>query len=349
MSVEKPSRYIIFGAGAIGTAVGGLLARAGLAVSCLARPAFAEALRRGVTVRQEGEEFLFKTDAVTSASELRPAIGDCVLITTKSQATESAVAELAAVYPSNTPVVSLQNGVRNEEIASRSFKNVYAGLVFLSAVQLEPSLVTMPRGRQVAVGCYPEGLDELSGQICDDLGRAGLEAIASEHVMAMKWSKFVVNLNNATYAITGQWVEQAMHDPEMRGLLLEVREEGLRVLEAAGIEAEPPAGEPSPIRISEMNEKLRRPARGADSSIQIPDSERTYASMWQDLEVGRRSHEGAYLNGEIVTLGNRFNVQTPYNSTLLEIIERMFNEGLKPGLHSPAALRAIIESRKRKN
>ncbi len=335
----------MFGAGAIGIAVGGLLARAGARVVCVARPVYAEALRRGVTLKQSGKEICVKLDAVTSARELEPEPGDLIFITTKSQHTEDVVKELAGVYPPSARVVCFQNGVRNEEIAARRFENVYAGLVFFSAVQLEPEIITMPRGRQVAIGRFPEGIDDMARQICTDLARAGLEVTCSVHVMAMKWSKFLVNLNNATCAITGYYVEQGMNEPEMRRLMLEVREEGLRVVEAAGIESEPPADEPSPIRISEMNEKLRQPLREPREVEAVPESERTYSSMWQDLMVGRKSSEVEFLNGEIVRLGKKLRMPTPYNSALLDVINRMFAEGLRPGLYTPAELRALIRAR----
>ena len=60
MSNEKVSRYVIFGAGAIGIPVGGLLQQAGSRVMCVARPAYREALERGVTIRQDGEEMIVK-------------------------------------------------------------------------------------------------------------------------------------------------------------------------------------------------------------------------------------------------------------------------------------------------
>ena len=80
--------------------------------------------------------------------------------------------------------------------------------------------------------------------MAEDLNRAGFDALASAYVMAMKWGKLVANLNNATHTITGYWLERGLADPEMRKLLIAVREEGLRVLEAAGIAVEPPADEP---------------------------------------------------------------------------------------------------------
>ena len=212
MSNEKPARYVIFGAGAIGSAIAGLLVRAGSRVVCVARPAYAEALRRGILIRENGEELAVSVDAVTAARELSPEGGDVAFITTKSQGTEAAVEDLLDRYDKTLPVVCLQNGVRNEEIAAHRFQKVYAGLVFLSAVQLEPSVITLPQGRSLAIGCYPVGLDEMARDLCAVLKRAGFEAMPSAHVISMKWGKLVANLNNATTTITGYWLERAMTD-----------------------------------------------------------------------------------------------------------------------------------------
>lgn len=347
MSNEKPTRYVIFGAGAIGIPVGGMLHLSGSRVICVARPAYRDALASGVTIRQEGREIIAKLDAVTSASELEPESGDVLIIVTKSQATEEAVASLAQIYPNTTPVVCLQNGIDNEAIAARRFENVYAGLLFLSATQLEPTLVTVSQGRTIVIGRYPLGVDKVAERLALDLKRAGFDATASAHVMAMKWSKLILNLNNATFSILDYWVEQGMADPETRNLVFEVRDEGLRVLDRAGIEVEPPAGEPSPIRAREMTEKLKEPLKSNDGAS-LPEDQRTYASMWQDLQLGRKTGETDYLNGVIVELGRKFGIATPYNSTLLEVVNRMFDEGLKPGIYTPTELHALIRSRSRK-
>jgi len=92
-----------------------------------------------------------------------------------------------------------------------------------------------------------------------------------------------------------------------------------------------------------MTDKLRRPPKETSK----PDREgiRTYSSMWQDLTLGRRSGEAEYLNGEIVALGKKLGITTPYNTTLLETVNRMFNEGQRPGIHTPSELHGIIRTR----
>lgn len=343
--MENQSRYIVFGAGAIGIAVGGLMLGAGLRVTFVTRPAFAEALGRGVTIRQEGEVYSVRSDAITSADELTPEPDDIVIITTKSQATRSVIEDLSSVYGRTTIVICLQNGIRNEAIARERFDQVYAALVMMSAVQLSPDLIIMPRGRALAIGCYPHGLDDRAQQVADDMNRAGLEVTASSYTMAMKWGKLLANLNNATHTITGYWLERGLVDRDMRELMLEVREEGLRVLQAAGIQVEPPEGEPSPIRILRMNEALRRPVASNIDPLALPEDQRTYPSMWQDLRLGRTSSEAEFLNGEIIKLGRDLNVPTPYNSALLEIVERMFAEAVSPGIYTPAQLHSLIRYR----
>ena len=345
MGIEKPARYVVFGAGAIGSAIAALMVRAGSRVVCVARPAYAEALRQGIVIKEDDGDLTVKVDAVSSTRELLPESGDVAFITTKSQVTEAAVDELFESYDETLPVVCLQNGVRNEGIAVRKFQSVYAGLVFLSAVQLEPSVITLPQGRSVAIGYYPVGVDDKARDLCAELKLAGFDAVASAHVMSMKWGKLVANLNNATTTITGYWLERAMSDPEMRKLMLAVREEGLRVLEAAGIAVEPPPGEPSPIRIREMTEKLREPPKRPYDPAMLDQGPRTFSSVWQDLHLGRKSHEAEYLNGDIVVLGERFGVPTPYNSTLLETVNRMFVEGLDPGHYTPTDISELVRSR----
>jgi 2-dehydropantoate 2-reductase len=344
MSDGKPTRYVIFGAGAVGSTVGGLLARAGSRVVCVARSAQATALREGLGLKLAGGEITVTAEAVTDIRDAKPESGDIVVITTKSQMTESVIDELVRVYDNQLRVVCLQNGVRNEEIARRRFENVYAGLVFFSAVQLEPTSISLPQGLTVAIGCYPNGIDDTSQQICAELSRAGFEALASAYVMSMKWGKLVANLNNATHAITDYWLERGMAEPEMRELMRAVREEGLRVLDAAGIAVEPPAGEPSPIRIREMTERLKLPPDPSRAAAELSEEQRTYASMWQDLYVGRRSSEADFLNGEMVRLGRELGIPTPCNSALLEIVNRMFDTGLKPGIYTPTELRGLIKT-----
>ena len=91
-----------------------------------------------------------------------------------------------------------------------------------------------------------------------------------------------------------------------------------------------------------MTEKLKQPSKHEADAVSLPDERRTYASTWQDLRVGRKTGEAHFLNGEIVALGEKLGIPTPYNSTLLRVIDRMFEQGLAPGIYDPRELRELI-------
>jgi 2-dehydropantoate 2-reductase len=340
-------RYVIYGAGSIGCVVGGLLLNSRSRVLFVARPRVARAIATGYEIKTPEGDLHVKGDVVTELDPASIGADDVVIMTVKSQDTRAAVANLSNLYPRSVEIVCLQNGVSNEPATHDIFSRVYGGLLLISTVQLEPELVTL-KGNRIAIGCYPDGTDAFAEQLAGAFCRSGFEAMASRSIMSLKWAKLVANLNNATHAITGYWLEKSAADPEMRTLMAAVREEGLRLLDAAGIAVEPPAGEPNPIRIRDDTAKLREPAPdcGTSKTPRWPEERRTYASMHQDLLLGRTANESDFLNGEIVKLGERLGIPTPYNRILMETVHQMSeDETLRPGIYTPAGLKAMIEER----
>ena len=339
---DSKTRYVMYGAGSIGCAVGGLLVNSGCRVLFVARPRIAAAITSGFEIKTAESDVYVKGEAVIGLDRDSIDPADVVIIAVKSQDTRSAVADLHELYGPDVGLVCLQNGVSNEHIASQSFTRVYGGLLLISTVQLDPTVVTM-KGNKIAIGRFPEGIDSAAERLAADLGRSGFNGLVSPHIMSLKWAKLIANLNNATHAITGYWLERSAADPEMRALMLAVREEGLAVLDAAGIAVEPPDGEPNPIRIRQDTAKLRQPLGGpSEQGPRFSEERRTYPSMLQDLLLKRKSTETDFLNGEIVRLGEELGIPTPYNQALIEIMRQMNDQGLLPGAYSPSHLHSMI-------
>ena len=116
--------------------------------------------------------------------------------------------------------------------------------------------------------------------------------------MAVKWSKLIINLSNSIYAITGLSINELRNSAEGRTFMADVWDEGLDVLEAAGIRQAPIPGRPAQREEARL---LREPA--APQPLPEDPDLKYYPSTWQDLALQRGSTESAYLNGEIVTLG----------------------------------------------
>lgn len=122
-------RYVIFGAGAIGGAIGGMLHKAGLEVVLIARGSHLETLSSsGLRLRTPDEDFTVQipTAPGPKAAQIQP--DDVVVLAMKTQDTGKALDELSRDCPHDVPIVSAQNGVENERLALRRFSRVYSML-----------------------------------------------------------------------------------------------------------------------------------------------------------------------------------------------------------------------------
>ncbi|MGE3161165.1 MAG: ketopantoate reductase family protein, partial [Burkholderiales bacterium] len=114
MAKGEATRVAVLGAGAVGCYYGGMLARAGHAVTLIGRPVHVEAFKsRGLHF--EGLKFdeHVPVQASTEARAVRGA--RLVLFCVKSTDTEAAAAQIAPHLDAEALVVNLQNGVDNTE------------------------------------------------------------------------------------------------------------------------------------------------------------------------------------------------------------------------------------------
>ena len=180
-------RFIIAGAGSIGSALGGYLAIAGYPVVLITSKRHAHAVRKnGLILKNSSGELHPSLQATHDVSQLKWSDGDVLVMTSKSQHTKALLLQLKDA-PSSTPVLCLQNGVRNEELCAHNFKNVYAGLVVISVTYVAPGVVEHTRNDVLAIGKFPSGLDAITATISEALIKAGFRVTLDEDVMPSKW------------------------------------------------------------------------------------------------------------------------------------------------------------------
>ncbi|HKQ73315.1 MAG TPA: ketopantoate reductase family protein [Blastocatellia bacterium] len=341
-------RFIIHGAGAIGSLIGGRLAESGAEVVLIARSAHASVINcRGLFIKsRDGERVIKGLCAVTHPNEITPRAGDVIILTVKSSQTAASVQSLREVFPEDTPVVCMQNGVRNEEIAAGRFLRVYGGMIGISATFLEPGSVAHTRGHLLSIGNYPLGCDDPGLRIAAQFEKAGFRMTTHESIMAVKWSKLILNLNNATLAIIDKHLQLGLVTPTISNFIADVQEEGLRILEVAGISLEDPKN-PYDVKkhLTELRSVVEDPKKIYEET-NSPKEFRTYPSTWMDLKQKRGRTEAGFFNGEIILLGEKYRIPTPYNSTLYTIVETMAAKGAQPGLYTIEELVSLIEKRK---
>jgi 2-dehydropantoate 2-reductase len=333
-------RYIVFGAGAIGSILGAALHRSGQDVVLVGRGSHIQAIRKeGLQLMSEGVLRRIKVRAIEDLRAIKPRLDDVLLLTVKSQDTEAAAKQLSDVYGPRTPIVSLQNAVSNEEILARQFHQVYGGLVELSGNYLRAGLVEHTRNNLLAVGGYPEGIDPVAERIAADLAAAGFRVECNRQVMNLKWWKLLLNVNNALLALVGSWLQKAHSDPKIYPLMADVMGESLGVIRKANIHPQAPSDLPP---IEATIEKLR--SGGFACEDDLPPEKRTYPSTWQDLSLRRQATEVDFLNGEIVRLGQIHAAPTPLNSILLDLIHQAVEHKDPPGKYTPEEIQSRFQT-----
>jgi 2-dehydropantoate 2-reductase len=129
-------RYIIYGAGGIGSIMGGHLFRTGHNVILIGRKGHVDAVNtHGLKLVTPTGTYELKIPAVTSPEDIRFQKGDVVCLCMKSQDTEAALQGLKGAS-STVPIFCFQNGVSNEKTALKYYSDVYGVMVRVARCSL---------------------------------------------------------------------------------------------------------------------------------------------------------------------------------------------------------------------
>jgi 2-dehydropantoate 2-reductase len=310
-------RIIVYGAGGIGSIVGGHLWRTGHAVVLIGRSGHVTAIQcRGLKLATPDRTFVLSVPAVTSLDQIAFRSDDVVFLCMKGQNTEDALHNLRAAIR-DVPIFCLQNGVRNEEIAAKYFSRVYGAMVRIGAEYLKAGEVVCRRDPPgwLILGRYPKGTDQACIEVAQTLRAGGFLVKVTPDVMPYKWGKLLANLGNAIEAITGERGEGAEIIEKA------VRQEFIDLLKEAGIHWI------SQEEVSKEWLEVARPPRGILKTT-------TLSSTWQSLIRQQGSVETEFLNGEIVRLAKKLGRSAPINEILWQICEEMAASREKPGKYS---------------
>jgi 2-dehydropantoate 2-reductase len=318
-------RMLVFGAGAIGTYIGGSLALAGEDVAFLERPEVSsQLLKTGLRLGlPTGEQVIENPKIYSSVAEaFSDKSYDLAILAVKGFDTAGMLEMVRPFIEKMPPVLCFQNGVENEPAIA----------VVLGENRVIRGTVTTAIGRRGLGDIKVErlrgtGIDlqhPLSAQILAAGNRAGLSMLGYPNGLAMKWSKMMTNLmGNATSAILnwppGQvYAHPALFEVERRQL-----REVLSVMDAQGIPVVDLPGTPARLlafAIQILPSSICRPllikAVGGGRGAKMP-------SFQIDLYQGRGQSEVDWLNGAVIRAGQKSGVKTPVNALLCDVLLRL--------------------------
>lgn len=319
-------KFLVFGAGAIGTYIGGSLVSAGHEVIFLERPGVAEEIqRRGLHLEFVDSQHSPITipassfTVVESISEaLRQDSFDFAIFALKSFDTSAALEEMQPYATQMPPILCLSNGVENEAALASVLgaEKVIPGTVTSSVSRGAVGEITLEKLRGVGVG---DG-HPLSLCLWEALHGAFLKARLFPRPTDMKWSKLLTNLMaNATVAILDMPASEVLAHPGLFRIEIAILREALAVMKAQGIRVVDLPG--TPVRLLALAAKLPTfisralmgGAIGAGRGGKMP-------SFHIDLHSGRGKTEAEWLNGAVARFGEKFGVPTPVNRQLTGIL-----------------------------
>ena len=297
-------KALIMGAGAIGSLMGGFLAKAGAEVVLVGRRAHVEAVRsRGLRVEGPLGSFTVKVDAHEKPEEAKGDF-DLVLITVKAYDTAEAAKQVKRLVEKQAVPLCLQNGLGVEEEASRVLGTVvFRGVTNNGAMLAQPGTVHHTGVGETLIG----GRGVLMEKLVTMLNASGLPARKVDNIAEVVWIKTLVNAGiNPLGAITGLRNGELLEVGWLRSLMKAVVEEGANIAKKMGVELG--------IDPVELTFKVAK------------DTANNKNSMLQDLERKKRT-EVDYINGAIVKAAQQVGMEAPLNEALTKLVKAM--EGVR--------------------
>ncbi|HLW35213.1 MAG TPA: 2-dehydropantoate 2-reductase [Chthoniobacterales bacterium] len=289
-------QIFVLGAGAIGSLYGAKLSAAN-DVTLIGRPSHVDAINKA-GLRIEGlEQRIVSLRAATHIEQIAP--DALILLTTKVSDTAAALAPIAKLIRADTILIALQNGLNNDEIARAALGNrgiVLRGITQFGAIFEAPGTIRyMVKGNTLLEN------HERSAGIAEIFNAAGLDCRVCADIKAEVWRKLIFNcVVNPVTTILGCKVGGIV-DPTLDRLKKLIVDECLAVARAEGVVLEGDL-------LSEINSTYA----GSQNVV----------SMRQDL-LRNRPTEIDYLNGTVVAVGARHDLECPVNDALTRIIKGM--------------------------
>ena len=331
-------RIGIIGAGHIGLYLGARLMEAGAEIVFLGRGRMQEHLAsHGLKIRSYlGQNFEAKSFSyVLAPAELGPI--DYAINTLKTTQTREVFQELKPYLSKQTKIVNLQNGVET--------KNLFEGLELegrLFEGMVTFNVVINEQGEFYQSSSGPVAIDATAGELIGLCQNLKIEFLSSQNIHGVKWSKLLLNLNNALNALAGIPIKAELENRSYRRILATLMREALVIAKAKGIKLE----KLTPVRpeIIPFILELPNPVFKIIARQMISIDPKAKSSMLMDLENKSRT-EIDYLNFKVYELGASLGLAAPYNEKLSSLIRQaeISNEG-SPKMSAEVLMRLLTSS-----
>jgi len=294
---------IIYGAGALGSFVGGMLSTKNT-VTLVGRSMHVHAvLKKGLRISENTKKVVYPAAVTTITDVANLARIDLVILTVKAFDTPAASANI--VQYCDAPILSLQNGLNNECLISNiaGDDRVVGGVTTHGIKYIEPGHICHTGSGITTIGELDGSLSKRVKGYAGIFNHCGIPTEVSQMITRELWRKAMVNAAiNPLSAIlkckNGYLLENEAACRIMTGICQEVA----AVASATDVEI------------------------GSDMMAQVVKvahlTRENQSSMLQSI-LQHKPTEIDQINGVIMNIGNQHGIATPVNSTLINIIKAL--------------------------
>jgi 2-dehydropantoate 2-reductase len=232
-------RIGIIGSGALGLYYGALLQRAGHDVRFLMRRDLDAVTRSGLRVTSPNGDFqLDRVKAFRRPEEMGEV--ELVVVGLKTFDNDRLVELCRPLVRGSTAVLTLQNGLGNEELLAEAFgaERVLGGVAFLGANRGEPGTVHHLGKGHIRLGEARPGLSPRAAELAALFVAAGVRCEAVADLARARWEKLVWNIPfNGLCALTGLTTDRLLAHPATRDEVVGLMHEVIAGANAQGLSA----------------------------------------------------------------------------------------------------------------
>jgi len=207
-------KIAVVGCGAIGSYYGAMLCRAGQDVHFLLRSDYDAVRHKGVLICSPAGDFTVRPKAAKTPEGI--GICDLVLIGLKSTANDQFQNLLPPLVGPRTMVVTLQNGLGNEEELAKLFpvKQILCGLCFVCLNRIEPGVIQHTDYGLIILGEYQRRPLSRTHNLAAMFREAGVPCKVTDDLARAHWEKLTWNIPFNGLGVAGIAGVEALLNPQ---------------------------------------------------------------------------------------------------------------------------------------
>lgn len=293
---------LIFGAGAIGSLLGAYLSKNNNVVLIGRKPHVLSIKKNGLIIKGKTNlKVKIKAEESINCLNFKP---ELLILSVKSYDTESAIVQAKKIVGENTTVLSLQNGLDNIEKIKKhiNFDKIIAGVTTHGVFISRPGVIKHTGKGTTILGELNGKKTERIISIINCFNQTGIKTNFSKDILKEIWHKAIINSSiNPLTAIFECKNGYLLENPILENLIEKICKESAKIANAEGIN----------ISYESTIEKTKEV---------IKKTSENYSSMLQSIRNESKT-EIRSINGKLVEIGKKNNVETFFNEFLIYFVE----------------------------